>query len=165
LGGSQSTWAETTVCKNRAALARHRQRRSTRYQSRAAIRSTAAAGAVAPESEQRNKEAARRKQWPSPKQAHAPRASMTSLLTQKCWVPSKTKVWELASILEQADGKLEVQVDGQPPRSIKEGEATAWDPSHDLDLDDLSAMNQLHEAPLLAARGAARHDARGRGHY
>lgn len=32
---------------------------------------------------------------------------------------------------------------------VPRGETHAYDPSHALDLDDASKMNQMHEAPLL----------------
>jgi myosin-5 len=66
------------------------------------------------------------------------------------WIPSKTKAWEIASIVAVDEVLQEVTADaGDGVKTFKKVETQRSDPSHFLDTDDLCSMNHLHEAPLL----------------
>ena len=75
-------------------------------------------------------------------------------MTTKLWVPDQQHVWELAEVVattgDAITGDVTVAVHGDET-TLARSRCSAWDPSHELDLDDLSAMNELHEAPLLHA--------------
>ena len=84
----------------------------------------------------------------------APVATVMGDECEKLWVPSKTKVWRLAKVTAWKQEVVEVAAaEGGNCETVALGAGAPWDASHDEDMDDLAKMNQLHEAPLLAALG------------
>ncbi len=70
--------------------------------------------------------------------------------TNKIWINSKAKCWELGTIISTNDATSEVVVEGSDGRvTVKKSDTHRVDPSHFEDNDDLCSMNHLHEAPLL----------------
>ncbi|CAM9139822.1 unnamed protein product [Laminaria digitata] len=79
------------------------------------------------------------------------------------WVPDEEKVWRATKMMQtnecssprkrqQSTSGDTILVDkpGQrEPVQVPKADTHPYDPSHALDLDDASKMNQMHEAPLL----------------
>ncbi|CAM9491690.1 unnamed protein product [Scytosiphon promiscuus] len=79
------------------------------------------------------------------------------------WVPDDEKVWRTATKVtvkecgsprkmstKSAGDSVWVNIPGRSVAiEVPKGRTHAYDPSHALDLDDASKMNQMHEAPLL----------------
>jgi Myosin head (motor domain) len=69
----------------------------------------------------------------------------------KVWIPHRDREWVLAAFVRDEGSSYIVEsLDGAKTRSTVEKAMTCvLDPTHNLDLDNLCLMNNLHEAPLL----------------
>ena len=66
------------------------------------------------------------------------------------WVPDNAEVWCLRDVMEvDPSGAPVVLSKGGEQVALRPEEYHPFDPSHGLDLDDISRLNNLHEAPLL----------------
>lgn len=66
----------------------------------------------------------------------------------KCWFPSKALGWELGLFTDLGNGNVSVNGrDGK--RTFSKSEIHRYDPTHDIDHEDMCSMNHLHEGPLL----------------
>ncbi len=71
-------------------------------------------------------------------------------MSEQVWFPAKDTCWALGYLRSVEAGKATVlDVDTGMAHVVKASETHACDPSHLEDLDDVSLLNNLHEAPLL----------------
>lgn len=70
-------------------------------------------------------------------------------LTDSVWIRSKQHVWEAVRVLHREEDSIIVQTADNNQADYKPSDVLPVDPSHLEDLDDLCAVNNLHEAPLL----------------
>ena len=71
---------------------------------------------------------------------------------KEIWIKDKKEVWILAQTVSSNDKEKTVHIlrpHSTSPESIETSSTAVHDPSHDLDLDDISSLNNLSEAPLL----------------
>jgi myosin-5 len=66
----------------------------------------------------------------------------------KCWFSSKIHGWELGNFKDLRNGTVEVE-GSEGAKIFSNADIHRYDPSHELDHDDMCSMNHLHEAPLL----------------
>ena len=64
------------------------------------------------------------------------------------WLPCPREVWSLGEIISSVDDSIKVLRDGVSS-TLPISSTSVHDPSHDLDLEDISCLNNLSEAPLL----------------
>jgi hypothetical protein len=75
---------------------------------------------------------------------------MAHAMSEKVWFPSRDACWSLGHLRAIDGGKATVlDVDTGIANVVKASDTHACDPSHLEDLDDVSLLNNLHEAPLL----------------
>jgi len=65
------------------------------------------------------------------------------------WTVSPKEVWRKATVLRSSGTILTIHNDAGTEIEVPLTECHVFDPSHDLNLDDISRLNNLHEAPLL----------------
>ena len=73
-------------------------------------------------------------------------------MLSKVWIPHDTRVYELAEFISEnvETGEITVlSIEDKILRTLQKLASTPADASHLHDVDDLCAMNNLHEAPLL----------------
>nr|CCA15654.1 myosinlike protein putative [Albugo laibachii Nc14] len=69
---------------------------------------------------------------------------------EKVWCPDPRNVWQLGTIVEDAGTILHVVVSGtDEEQTLAREQVHPYDPTHALDLNNLSEMDNLHQAPLL----------------
>ncbi|CAM9854288.1 unnamed protein product, partial [Ectocarpus fasciculatus] len=70
-------------------------------------------------------------------------------LTDSVWVRSKEHVWEALQVVRRDEDAVKVLTTARQQLNYSLSDVLPVDPSHLEDLDDLCAVNNLHEAPLL----------------
>lgn len=70
---------------------------------------------------------------------------------EKVWCPDPRNVWQLGTVVEDDGEKLHVLL---PEGDNNEQQFTVaqvhpYDPTHSMDLTNISEMDNLHQAPLL----------------
>lgn len=70
---------------------------------------------------------------------------------EKVWCPDPRNVWQLGTVVEDDGEKLHVLL---PESDNNEQQFTVaqvhpYDPTHSMDLNNISEMDNLHQAPLL----------------
>ena len=76
----------------------------------------------------------------------------------RTWVPDKKDVWVLAYQVgtNEEEGTVTVEpLQGGEPVVIKAADCHPFDPSHDLNLEDASLLNNLHEVGCYCTIAAA----------
>ena len=69
---------------------------------------------------------------------------------EKVWCPDPRNVWQLGTVVEDDGEKLYVILDEtEEEHAFSIEETHPFDPSHALDLNNISEMDNLHQAPLL----------------
>jgi len=69
---------------------------------------------------------------------------------EKVWCPDPRNVWQLGTIAEDDGESLFVLTpDDNEEHKFAPSETHQFDPTHELDLTNISDMDNLHEAPLL----------------
>lgn len=69
---------------------------------------------------------------------------------KQVWVPDQAEIWTLRDVLGiDPTGAPLILSKGDEEVALKADEYHPFDPSHGLDMDDISRLNNLHEAPLL----------------
>jgi len=75
---------------------------------------------------------------------------MAHAMSEQVWFPAKDACWALGYLRSVEAGKATVlDVETGMAHVVKASDTHACDPSHLEDLDDVSLLNNLHEAPLL----------------
>ena len=68
---------------------------------------------------------------------------------RQVWVKDASTCW-VKAVVQSTDGDvLTLLLDGEELREVSADAVYEVDPSHEVDLPDITAMNNLHEAPLL----------------
>lgn len=69
---------------------------------------------------------------------------------ERVWCPDPRSVWQLGTIVEDEGTTLHVVVSGtDEEQTLTSDQVHPYDPTHGLDLSNLSEMDNLHQAPLL----------------
>ncbi|TYZ59134.1 hypothetical protein PybrP1_000059, partial [[Pythium] brassicae (nom. inval.)] len=70
---------------------------------------------------------------------------------EKVWCPDPRNVWQLGTVMEDDGEKLHVALpeNDNAEQLFAVADVHPFDPSHALDLDNISEMDNLHQAPLL----------------
>lgn len=70
---------------------------------------------------------------------------------EKVWCPDPRNVWQLGTVMEDDGEKLHVALpeSDNNEQQFAVADVHPFDPSHALDLDNISEMDNLHQAPLL----------------
>lgn len=69
---------------------------------------------------------------------------------EKVWVPDPRNVWQLGTVQEDDGEKLHVLLpDVDTEQQFTVDQIHPYDPSHSMDLENISEMDNLHQAPLL----------------
>ncbi|DBA02384.1 TPA: hypothetical protein N0F65_007203 [Lagenidium giganteum] len=69
---------------------------------------------------------------------------------EKVWVPCPVNVWQLGTVMEDDGEKLHVHLsEKDEEQQFTIDQVHPFDPTHSLDLQNISEMDNLHQAPLL----------------